>query len=35
MDTPPETATAETPRMLERWGALSMPAEVVSDSWQP
>jgi hypothetical protein len=28
MDTPPEAATAETRRMLERWGAF-MPGEVL------
>jgi Domain of unknown function (DUF1772) len=34
IDTPPETATAETRRLLERW-APSTPAEVLSASCQP
>jgi hypothetical protein len=35
MDRPPEAATAETRRMLERWGVLFMPAEVLWALWQP
>jgi len=35
MDTLPEAATAETRRMLERWGAPSMPGEVLLASWRP
>ena len=34
MDTPPEAATAETRRMLERWGALQ-PVGALLGLWQP
>jgi hypothetical protein len=35
MDTPPEAATAETRRMIERWGIFSMPGEVLLGWWRP